>query len=121
VAGVGEVALRPTARRTFGAIVPELEPGVHAAVLVAGGRQEAVEVVVPARSASGRELRAAGPNLTLLEKVARQSGGRVGAEPGEILAARPGVGRERVALDGWAALLALVLVLADVAARRLAR
>src|SRR4029077_653799 len=71
VAGVGEVALRPTARRTFGAIVPELEPGVHAAVLVAGGGQEAVEVVVPARSASGRELRAAGPNLTLLEKVAR--------------------------------------------------
>ena len=121
VAEAGEVVLRPTGRRTFSAVVPALEPGAHAAVLVAGGHPEPVEVVAPMRSASGRELRAAAPNLALLEKVARLSGGRVGATAGEILAARPGVARERLPLGAWAVTLALALILADVAARRLLR
>src|SRR5205823_393614 len=55
---VGEVVLRPTGRRAFGAIVPALEAGVHPAVLAAGGHEEPVEIIVPARSVSGRELRA---------------------------------------------------------------
>ena len=116
----GEVVLRPTGRRTFSALMPALAPGVHAAALAAGGHEEPVEVVVPARSASGRELRAAAPNLALLETVAKLSGGRVGAEPGDILAARPGVERERVPLEGWVVPLALALILGDITARRLA-
>src|SRR5207245_2144254 len=55
----GEVVLRPTGRRTFSALMPALAPGVHAAALVAGGHEEPGEVVVRARSARGRELRAA--------------------------------------------------------------
>src|SRR5207248_151265 len=70
----GEVVLRPTGRRTFSALVPALAPGVHAVALAAGGHEEPVEVVVPARSPSGRELRAAAPNLALLEAVAKLSG-----------------------------------------------
>ena len=118
---VGEVALRPAGRRVFSAIVPALEAGVHAAVLVVGGREEAVELAVPARSGSGRELRAGGPDLPLLEKVARLSGGRVGPEPADILAARAGTGRERRPLEGWLVPLALGLLLAEVATRRFAR
>jgi len=44
----------------------------------------------------------------------------VGAEPGEILAARPGMRRERVPLEGWVVPLALALILGDITARRLA-
>ena len=118
---VGEVVLRPTGRRAFVGVVPPLEAGVHPAVLAAGGHEEPVEIIVPARSASGRELRAAAPNLVLLERVAKLSGGRLDAAAGEILAARPGVGRERVPLEGWVVPLALTLILGDIAARRLAR
>jgi len=118
---VGEVVLRPTGRRAFVGVVPPLEAGVHPAVLAAGGHEEPVEIIVPARSASGRELRAAAPNLVLLERVAKLSGGRLDAGAGEILAARPGVGRERVPLEGWVVPLALTLILGDIAARRLAR
>src|SRR5439155_7461067 len=100
LAEAGEVVLRPTGRRTFSALLPALEPGVHAAALAAGGHQEPLEVVVPARSSSGRELRAAAPNLVLLETVAKLSGGRLGPEPREILAARPSVGGARLPLAG---------------------
>src|SRR5204862_6927253 len=65
---VGEVVLRPTGRRAFGAIVPALEAGVHPAVLAAGGHEEPVEIIVPAGSASGGELRAAAPNRVLRER-----------------------------------------------------
>src|SRR5439155_1278298 len=116
-----EVVLRPTGGRAFVGVVPPLEAGVHPAVLAAGGHEEPVEIIVPARSASGRELRAAAPNLVLLERVAKLSGGRLDAGAGEILAARPGVGRERVPLEGWVVPLALTLILGDIAARRLAR
>ena len=121
VPGAGEIVLRPTGRRTASALVAGLAPGVHAATLAAGGREDPVEVVVPAHSPSGRELRAPAPNRALLERVATLSGGRVGAEPRDILTPRPGTGRERVALEGWIIPLALALILGDVAARRLAR
>src|SRR5439155_1517592 len=49
---VGEVVLRPTGRRAFVGVVPPLEAGVHPAVLAAGGHEEPVEIIVPARSAS---------------------------------------------------------------------
>src|SRR2546422_4033425 len=82
VAEAGEVALRPTGRRTFSAIVPALEAGAHAAVLVAGGHQEPVELVGPMRSASGRELRAAAPHPPPLREGAPRHRGRVGAAGG---------------------------------------
>jgi len=48
------------------------------------------------------------------------TGGRLAAQPADVVAARPGVGRRRVALAGVLVPLALLLVLGDVAVRRLA-
>jgi Ca-activated chloride channel homolog len=114
-----EAALRPTGRRRFAGLVPPLEAGVHPAVLVAPGREDRVDVVVPPAHGSGREYASAGANVALLERLAARTGGRVGAEPADVLAARGGARHERVPLDGVLVPLALALVLADVALRRL--
>ena len=82
---------------------------------------EPLRLVVPTRSPSGRELRAQGPNLTLLARAAALTGGRLGAEPRDVMGARAGARRRRVPLAPILVPLALVLVVADVAARRLGR
>ena len=116
---VGDVALRQTSRRSFGAVVPRLTPGHHPVWLRTGsGPGEPMDLIVPARSASTREYRTAAPNRDLLEQVAVLTGGRVDPEPAEILAVRPGVTRRVVPLEGVLIPLVLVLVLADVAVRR---
>jgi Mg-chelatase subunit ChlD len=116
-----EVLLRPTARRTFSAIVPALEGGIHVATLVVAGRAEPVELVVAPRAPSDRELRAGAPDVALLERVAALTGGRVAPEPADVLAARPGVRRRQVPLEPVLIALALALVLGDVALRVLGR
>ena len=121
LAGAGEVPLHPVGRRAFAAVVPGLAPGVHICRLVSAAGEEPLRLLVPARSPSGHELRARGPNLALLARAAALTGGRVDPRPAEVVAARPGVGRRSVPLAGLLVPLALALVLADVAIRRLAR
>jgi len=121
LAGSGDVPLHPVGRRAFAAVVPHLEPGVHLCRLVSAAGEEPLRLLVPARSPSGREFRARGPNLALLARAAALSGGRVGPEPADVVAVRSGAGRRSVPLAGLLVPLALVLVLADVAVRRLAR
>ncbi|HYV56365.1 MAG TPA: VWA domain-containing protein [Candidatus Nitrosopolaris sp.] len=114
---VGDVALSRTGR-TFQAVVPRLSPGHHAAWLRTGqAPEEPVELVVPAAS-GGREYRTAAPNRALLEEVAALTGGRVDPDPRDVLAARAGIGRRVIPLEGVLIPLVLVLVLADVALRR---
>ncbi|TMB46040.1 MAG: VWA domain-containing protein [Deltaproteobacteria bacterium] len=120
LAGTGDVPLHPVGRRAFAAVVPGLEPGVHLCRLVSAAGAEPLRLVVPARSPSGRESRARGPNLALLARAVALTGGRLAAQPADVVAARPGVGRRRVALAGVLVPLALLLVLGDVAVRRLA-
>ena len=118
--GEGEVALGQTGRRRFAAVVPDLRPGPHRGVLVAGpgGAEEAVELVVPAGVDGGREGRAVGPAMGLLERVAAMTGGRMQPAPREVLAARAGMKREVRPLGGVLIPLAIVLILADIALRR---
>jgi Mg-chelatase subunit ChlD len=118
VPGHGEVWLHPTGRRRFSAFVRDLDAGLHAGVLVAGGREQPVELWVPEAAASGRESRVREPNLKLLGAIAARTGGRVAPEPHTVLAARPGVLRRALPLESWLIPLALILVLADIAARR---
>jgi len=53
--------------------------------------------------------------------VAALTGGHVAPEPAAVLAARPGVRRRMRALETVLVPLALVLLLGDIAARRLIR
>src|SRR5205814_66552 len=94
--GADEVALRPTPRRRFEGFAPPLDAGVHPATLVGADREDAVELAVPARSPSGRESRALGPNRALLERLATLTGGRVDPEPSVVLTARAGIRRRSV-------------------------
>jgi hypothetical protein len=114
-----DVTLRQIGPRTFAATVPNLRPGLHPVTLIAGPHDERVDLLVPATAESGRELRTVEPNLTLLRDVARTTGGAVEPEPANVLAARPGVRHETVALDWLLVPLAILLVLGDVALRRL--
>jgi Mg-chelatase subunit ChlD len=118
---LGEMRLEGTGRR-FSTFVPGLDAGLHAGVLVSGSgdaaREAPVQIMVPESSASGRESRVREPNLTLLEAVAARTGGRVAPDPRTVLAARAGVTRRVLALEQWLIPLVLILVLADVAARR---
>jgi hypothetical protein len=114
----GEVVLHETGRRRFTALVPDLAPGVHEAVLRTTAGDEAIALAVPADAASGREGRAAGPALPLLARLAAASGGRVDPEPAAVLATRAGFTRERQPLAAWLVPIALAAVLADVALRR---
>jgi uncharacterized membrane protein len=121
---VGDLVLRPAGRRTFAAMAGPLEPGAHAARLVIGSGGEAfeeeVQLVVPAWPVSGQEHRATAPNWPLLERVATLTGGGIGPTPAALLAARQGVARDVLPLEGILIPLALLLFLADVALRRAA-
>lgn len=118
-----EYPLRRSAPRTFTAVVPNLRSGVQSVLLL--GRDpslpEQIDLMVPAAGDGGRELAFHRPNLRLLEQLARLTGGAVDPEPAAVLAARPGVVRERVPLAPVLVPLALVLVLADIALRHRAR
>ena len=115
---IGDVALSQTGHRTFEAVVSRLAPGRHAAWLrTSRSPEEPMELVVPAASGS-REYRAAAPNRALLEQGAALTGGQVDPDPMTVLAARPGIGRRVIPLDGVLIPLVLVLVLADVGLRR---
>ncbi|HLY36980.1 MAG TPA: VWA domain-containing protein, partial [Candidatus Binatia bacterium] len=116
-----EAELRPVGADRFVALVAALAPGVHPVTIVAGGTESTAEVAVPERWASGREERATGPNRALLERLAALSGGAMSPAPADVLRARPGVRRRLVPLDVVLIPLALGLVLADVALRRLRR
>lgn len=118
--GAGDIVLRQTGPRTFAATVPNLRPGLHPAVLVGPtGTEERLDLHVPATAESGRELRSTEPNLGLLREVAHITAGAVEPEPASVFAARPGVRHETVRLDWLLLPLAIVLVLADVAIRRM--
>jgi uncharacterized membrane protein len=67
-----------------------------------------------------REARFAGPNRRLLADLAVATGGRVDPAPHGVVAARSGTARQRCPLAPWLVPVVLVLVLADVALRRLA-
>jgi hypothetical protein len=93
---------------------------VHPAVLVRGtATPERFDLLIPAAADTDRELRTATTNVALLTEVAATTGGAVDPEPVAVFAARPGVRHETVPLDWILAPLALLLVLADVAIRRL--
>lgn len=119
---VGDVRLRPVGRRAFAAVVSTLRPGPYPASLRTGEGEAAVEepvdVIVPRGSGSEREQRATTPDLALLTRLAALTGGRVGPEPNDVLAARPGVARRIVPLDGVLVPIVLALLLVDVALRR---
>jgi Mg-chelatase subunit ChlD len=121
----GDVPLRQTGARTFSAIVPDLRAGMQSALFVShdGERlvEERVELMVPATFACGREHRAGGPDLQLLQRVAQLTGGAMAPEPQAIFAARPGFKRHAIPLGALLIPLALACVLADIAVRRLAR
>ncbi len=120
--GAGDVRLRQTGPRSFAATVPNLRPGMVPAVLIGGDgatEEASVDLLVPATAESGRELRAVAPDLALLRDVARETGGAVEPEPETVLIARPGVRHETLALDWLLVPLAMLLVLGDVALRRL--
>lgn len=116
-----DVVLRQVGPRTFAATVANLRPGVHAAALARGGSSSAepFDLLVPASADSDRELRTVATNAALLREVAAATGGAVDPEPARVFTARAGVRHETMPLDWVLAPLALVLVLADVAIRRL--
>ena len=74
--------------------------------------------MVPASADSGREFGAREPNLRLLAALAHATGGRVDPAPAAVLAARPGITRDRTPLAPFLVPLVLALVLVDVALRR---
>ncbi len=114
-----EAPLRQTGRRSFSAVVPNLRAGLQSVLLL--GRDPAlpqqIDLMVPASADSGREFRARGPNVRLLEQLARLTGGAVDPEPGAILAARPGVTRARTPLAPVLVPLVIALLLVDIALR----
>ena len=120
---VGDVRLRQTGPRTFSATVPGLRAGLHQAVLLSGSGgalvEEPIALMVPATFEASREHRAREPDLDLLGRVAALTGGALDPAPGAVLAVRAGFTRETMALDWLLIPLTLVLVLGDVACRRL--
>ena len=64
------------------------------------------------------EYRSFPPDLELLETLAAQTGGKVGASVAEIFAAQADRGVSRRALWPWLAALGLLLYLCDIAVRR---
>ncbi len=114
-----DVALRPVAPRTFRGTAAALPSGPLATVVRTRHGDEPHPLVVPASPASGRELRAIGPDLALLRDVARRTGGTVDPSPAALVAARPGVARDALPLAAGLVPLALVALLGDIALRRL--
>jgi uncharacterized membrane protein/uncharacterized protein YegL len=111
-------------------------PGYYAAslpVATAGSRPYAFEVLPAggvgteaARRAGTRQLfypypdeyRSFPPDLELLETLAAQTGGKVGASVAEIFAAQGDHGVRHTALWPWLAAIGLLLYLCDIAVRR---
>ncbi len=114
-----DASLLPAGPRHYRTVVPALAPGLHAVTLRAGRREERVTLAVPQPAPSGRERRAVGPNLRLLRQVAERTGGGVDPEPDAVLTARPGVARDVLPLAGVLIPLVLMVLLGDVALRRL--
>jgi Ca-activated chloride channel family protein len=109
------------------------EYAAHLPVETAGSRPYTFEVLGAggvsagsARRAGTRQLfypypdeyRSFPPDLELLEALATQTGGKVGASVGEIFAAQADRGVSRTALWPWLAALGLLLYLCDIAVRR---
>jgi Ca-activated chloride channel homolog len=119
---VGDVRLRQTGARVFSATVPDLDAGLHRAVLLSESDgalvEEPLALMVPATSDNGREYRGAAPDLALLSAVAALTEGAVAPPPRAVLAVRAGFARESRALDWLLVPAALLLLLADVALRR---
>ncbi len=118
-----EFPLRRSGPRTFTAMVPNLRSGPQSVLLLGPGPSlpEQIDLMVPASGDAGRELAADHPNRRLLEQLAQLTGGTLDPEPAAVLAARPGVVREHMALAPVLVPLALVLLLADIALRHRAR
>jgi Ca-activated chloride channel family protein len=119
--GGADVTLRQIGPRTFAATVPNVRPGLHPVVLrgTRGAPDERLDLLVPAAAESGRELRRVAADVPLLRAVAEATGGAVDPDSVRVLSARPGVRHQTVPLDGLLVPLALALMLADVAVRRL--
>ncbi len=116
----GETRLHHDGPRAFSAVVPGLRAGLQSVLLIGDDPSlpQQIDLMVPATADGGRELRFDGPNTRLLEQLARATGGTVDPDPSAVVAARPGMRRERVPLTPVLVPLALALVLADVALRR---
>ena len=115
--------LKQVRRREFGALVPRLTPGEHRIVLREGTNPAVarhVDLLVPDRAWNPREYQHLTPNLPLLDRIARQSGGRIDANPRSVLEVRGGATRARWPLAQLLIPLALILILIDIAARRYA-
>jgi Mg-chelatase subunit ChlD len=115
-----EAPLRRTGRRAFSTVVPSLRAGLQSVLLLGPDPSlpQQIDLMVPASADSGREFRTRGANLRLLDALARTTGGAVDPEPAAVLAARPGVTRERTPLAPFLVPLVLALLLVDIALRR---
>jgi hypothetical protein len=122
--GTQALALRQTGPGYYAASIP---------VTTAAGRPYTFEVLAAggvnlqtARRAGTRQLfypypdeyRSFPPNLELLEALAAQTGGKVGASIAEIFAAQGDSGVNRTAVWPWLAAIGLLLYLCDIAVRR---
>jgi hypothetical protein len=117
---LGEVAFRPGAGGVAHATLPPRPPGRVAAMLAGGvaGEAMAVEVVVPERTASGRETRTLAVATARLAALAAATGGELDPTPARIVAARGGATRERRPLTAPLVAAAMLLTLAAVASER---
>lgn len=115
-----ETALHRSGPRAFSGVVPSLRAGLQSVLLLGPDPTlpQQIDLMVPATADSGRELRLDGANTRLLEQLARATGGAVDPEPARVLAAAPGITRERTPLTPVLVPLALALLLVDVAVRR---
>ena len=128
-------ATRPDGE-TLALALRQIGPGHYAAsvpVTTAAGRPYTFDVLAAggvntqtARRAGTRRLfypypdeyRSFPPNAELLEALAAQTGGKVGASIAEIFAAQGDRGVSRTALWPWLAAIGLLLYLCDIAVRR---
>jgi hypothetical protein len=118
-AGGAAVALTPVSATRAEALLPKAAPGDVALALHAGASVATLTATLPATRPGARERRGQGPDRRLLRQLAARTGGSLDPAPAALLAARPGVARAAFPLATPLVMLALVLVLADVALRRL--
>lgn len=119
IPGLDDIQLGRIGRWTWRAVVPGMGTRTYDAIVTSPDGERPVRLTVPPPTADGRELRAVGPNRTLLARVAEMTGGRLDPDPADVVRARPGTARRAVPLDTWLIPLAIALVLADVWTRRL--
>lgn len=117
------VPLRQSGPGTYRTHVP-FGPGTTlAASLVVGGGvdRDTVNLAGARTIVSGYpdEYRSLPPNIDLLQTVAAETGGKIGAQPDEIFAAGVDSGQRSSPLWPWLALLALFAYLMDILVRRL--